>query len=122
MKSHKTTFATYIIGFLLSIILTIIAYLFALNHITSQHHLFEHPFLIGLFIVLAFIQLIVQLLYFLHLGHESKPRWNLVFFLSTFSVVLLVVVASLWIMSHLDYNMTPQDMNQQILIEEGLHQ
>lgn len=120
-ENHKTTFTTYIIGFLLSIILTIAAYLFAVNHITSRHELFSHELLIALFMGLAFIQLIVQLLFFLHLGQESKPRWNLVFFLATGGAVLTVVIASLWIMYHLNYNMTPQDMNHIIILEEGIH-
>lgn len=121
MHSQKTTFATYIIGFLLSVILTIAAYLFAINHITSRHELFSHEFLIAIFIALAFIQLVVQLLFFLHVGQESKPRWNLVFFVATGGAVLTVVIASLWIMSHLNYNMSPQDMNHIIILEEGIH-
>ena len=120
-NSHKTTFATHVIGFLLSIILTITAYLFAVNHITSFHELFSHEFLIAIFMGLAFVQLLVQLLFFLHLGQESKPRWNLVFFVATGGAVLTVVIASLWIMYHLNYNMSPQDMNHVIILEEGIH-
>jgi cytochrome o ubiquinol oxidase operon protein cyoD len=117
---HKSIFATYIIGFLLSIILTTVAYIFAMDHITSRHEMFSHAFLIPLFIVLAFIQLVVQLIYFLHIGADKKSRWNLVFFVSTFSIVLLVVVASLWIMYHLNYNMTPQQMNSKVMMDEGM--
>ncbi len=121
MHTQKVTVTTYIIGFLLSIILTFIAYLLAMNHINSLHPLFSRGIVIGVFLILAFIQLTVQLVYFLHLGQEAKPRWNLIFFFSTFSIVLLVVVASLWIMYHLNYNMMPTDMNHMILIQEGLH-
>lgn len=120
-ENHKTTVITYIIGFLLSIILTVASYLFAIQHLASSHSVFSHQFLTAIFLLCALMQLVVQLLFFLHVGQESNPRWHLLFFLSTFSLVLLVVIASFWIMSHLNYNMTPRDINQRILIEEGMH-
>ncbi len=106
---------SYIAGFVLSIFLTMSGYFLVVNHLlTSQ-------FLLAAIVILAVIQLLVQLFFFLHLGRESRPRWNLLFFLSTVSIILIVVVGSIWIMSHLNYNMTPKDMNAEILIEEGIN-
>jgi cytochrome o ubiquinol oxidase operon protein cyoD len=112
---------SYIFGFLLSVILTLSAYILAQIHITSTHEIIPHEVLIPLLIGLAMVQLCVQLIFFLHLFQESKPRWNFLFFVGTFMGVLLVVVMSLWIMDHLNYNMTPDQMKNQILHDEGIH-
>lgn len=112
---------SYIFGFLLSVILTLSAYILAQIHITSTHEIISHEVLIPLLIGLAMVQLCVQLIFFLHLFQESKPRWNFLFFVGTFMGVLLVVVMSLWIMGHLNYNMTPDQMKNQILHDEGIH-
>ena len=111
---HSITTKAYIIGFVLSLALTLLAYCFV------AYHIFTGVVLTTALLELAFVQLIVQLLFFLHLGQESRPRWNLVFFLLTFGVVLLVMVGSLWIMHNLNYNMTPQDMSKIIIEDEGI--
>jgi cytochrome o ubiquinol oxidase operon protein cyoD len=67
----------------------------------------------------AFLQLFVQLYFFLHLGQEEKPAWNLVFFIATVGVIFIVVAGSVWIMNHLNYNMTPQQMLHYVQNEQG---
>jgi cytochrome o ubiquinol oxidase subunit IV len=114
MKTHSTL-RSYITGFILSIVFTLLAYFAVVSHLVSG------GVLIVIIIGFAIVQLMVQLIFFLHIGQESKPRWNLTFFLSTASIVLLIVVASLWIMNHLNYNMmSPASMDQQILKGEGI--
>lgn len=126
ITEHKQTnthgsVSSYIIGFILSILITIAAYIPVYVHQTSAHEVFSHAFLIPFVLILAFVQLTVQLWFFLHIGKESGPRWNLAFFVSTFGLVLLVVVMSIWIMNHLNTNMTPADMTNFILHDEGIH-
>lgn len=104
---------SYVYGFCLSIVLTVIAYVLVAQHIWSG------MVLIAALFVLAFIQLTVQLLFFLHLGTEQKPRWNLVFFIATLGIIFIIVVGSLWIINHLNYNMTPAAMEQYIRSQEG---
>lgn len=115
------TMVSYILGFLLSAILTLGAYLVTMVHINSTHEVISHTVLIILLLVFAMTQLSVQLVFFLHIFGESKPRWNLLFFIGTFMGVLLVVIMSIWIMSHLNYNMTPDQMKNMILKDEGIH-
>lgn len=110
----------YIIGFLLSIILTFAAYIPVVIHSGSHHSMFSHELLIPLVLFFAIVQLVVQLLFFLHLGQEKKPHWNLIFFVSTVSIILLVVVGSLWIMYHLNYNMMPSQIDQHVMQDEGI--
>lgn len=121
-NEHQTThgsYGAYITGFVLSIVLTLAAYFLIVNH-----------WLLGLgallFVaVLAILQLLVQLLFFLHLGEERGPRWNLMTFLFAGMVVVIVVIGSLWIMYNLNYNMThdmtPDEIDQSIIEDEGIY-
>ena len=90
-----------------------------LIHTTSYHETISHEVLIPLIIGIALVQLVVQLIFFLHLLNESKPRWNLIFFISTIGIILIVVVGSVWIMNHLNYNMMPMQMNKYIQSQDG---
>ncbi len=90
---------TYIAGFILSVILTILPYLMVVDR-----GLKEQTLILGI-ILFALFQLLVQAVCFLHLSSKSEARWNLFTFLFTIMVVLILVVGSLWIMAHLDYNM-----------------
>jgi cytochrome o ubiquinol oxidase operon protein cyoD len=118
--SKTPTSATYIVGFGLSLLFTLLAFGLTELHVTSGHEMFTHQILLPVLIGLALLQMVVQLVFFLHLIHEDSPRWNLVFFVSTFGLVLLVVVASIWIMDHLNYSMKPESMTNYILQDEGV--
>jgi cytochrome o ubiquinol oxidase operon protein cyoD len=109
--SHGSV-ASYVVGFALSIALTLGAYF------SVTHHLFSHIGLIAVIFVLAMVQLVVQLLFFLHLGREGKPRFNLLTFLFMLLVLLIIVIGSLWIMNNLNYHsMTPNE----VIKDEGVH-
>lgn len=102
---------SYTIGFVISIVLTLTAYIVVTNH------WFSKQIIIYSIMGLAAVQLVVQLVFFLHLGRESKPRWNLAAFAFMLAVLLILVIGSLWIMNNLNYNMTmsPQEMNDYML-------
>ncbi len=61
--------------------------------------------LLPILLALAVIQLIAQLVFFLHLGRESAQKFKVVFFVSTSVAILVVVVSSIWIMTSLNYRM-----------------
>jgi cytochrome o ubiquinol oxidase operon protein cyoD len=111
--SGRGSLTSYSIGFAMSILLTLDAYLF------TVHHIFTGQGLVWAVMGLAWIQLLVQLLFFLHLGSESKPRWNLVMLLFALMVLVIIVFGSIWIMNNLNYHMsTPQE----IFKDEGIQQ
>lgn len=110
---------SYFVGFFLSAILTLLAYNLVLIHITSTHESISHEVLIPLIMGIALLQMIVQLIFFLHLLEEKGPRWNLVIFVMTASTFFMVVVASIWIMNNLNYRMTPRQVNQYIQDQAG---
>lgn len=90
---------TYLIGFVLSAILTLIPFLMVMNHTASKTVLF------GVIVAAALFQLVVQLMCFLHLGTAPDERWNLVSFIFTVIVIVLLVGLSIWIMWSLNANM-----------------
>ncbi|MGE3955009.1 MAG: cytochrome o ubiquinol/quinol oxidase subunit IV [Parachlamydiales bacterium] len=89
----------YLFGFVLSLLLTFGAYFIAL------HPTFAHP--IPYLATFAFVQAAIQMVLFLGLGKEKKPRWNLMLFFFMVSTALILILGSLWIMSNLHYNVMP---------------
>lgn len=90
-SSHGSV-KSYAIGFILSVILTLIPF-----------GLVMYPTLpksITLMIVLAFavIQVLVHLVYFLHLDRSEAQRENVIAFVFAGLVIVLLVGLSLWIM------------------------
>lgn len=103
---------SYSIGFGLAIILTLAAYL----AVTSGW--FSQTGTIIFISVLTIVQLIVQLVFFLHLGRD-KVKWKAAAFYTMLIILVLIVGGSLWIMYNLDYNMmmSPEAMEQHMIEE-----
>jgi cytochrome o ubiquinol oxidase subunit IV len=95
------SFKPQFLGFVLSLILTAASYL-----IVSHHHLSDGVLTLTI-IGLASAQALIQLIFFLHLGLESKPHWNTITFLFVLLVIVIVIGGSLWIMNNLNYNLMP---------------
>lgn len=93
------TYASYIIGFVLSILLTIIPYYIVVYLDISS------GFKTLAVVLLALAQLFVQLVFFLHLNTRSEKGWNFLSFVFTMLVVIILIGGSLWIMYHLRVNM-----------------
>lgn len=111
----------YVTGFIFSIVLTLLAFFIVQRHVSSDHSAYSHRFL-GLVIAFTAIsQLVVQLIFFLHLGKESKPRWNMLVFTFMVTVVVILVFGSLWIMYNLNYHMpSSQQVDQYLRSQDGL--
>ena len=92
---------SYMIGFILSIILTAIPFWMVMDGNAS------HGTILGVVLVCAVIQVLVHLVYFLHLDRKSEGGWNMVAIVFSAIIILIVVVGSLWIMWNLNYNMMP---------------
>lgn len=116
----KPNLYTYLIGFLFSVILTVLAFVLVQLHVSTGHNLLTHDVLIPTLLFFAFSQLIIQLIFFLHVLHEEKPKWNFVFFIGTFLLILMIIIASIWIMNNLNYRMMPESMTKFIIHDEGI--
>lgn len=86
---------SYLLGFGISIILTLIAFFLVYGQLLSGWYLNLAIVFLGL------LQAWVQLDFFLHLGEEAKPQWNFFSFLFMIVVVFILVAGSLWIMYNL---------------------
>lgn len=95
--SYKPQF----LGFVMSFVLTMASYL-----IVRNHHLSGGELTLAIF-GFALAQALIQLVFFLHLGMESKPHWNTIMFSFALLVILIIIGGSLWIMNNLNYNLMP---------------
>jgi len=89
----------YIVGFILSIILTIIPYFMVVNHTLAGNGL------VLVILAIGVVQLLIQLIFFLHLSFAPEQRSTSMAFVFTVLIVAILVVGSLWIMWNLNYNM-----------------
>lgn len=99
---HENAIRLRIVGFLLSLILTLVAYTIIVN--PEWFHLVP-PMAIKAILALAFAQALVQVLFFLDIWWEKGPLWNLNVFLSTLSIIFIIIFFSIWIMGNLDHRM-----------------
>ena len=61
----------------------------------------------GLISAFAAVQVVVHMIFFLHMNGKVEGGWNLLALIFTAIVVLIVLSGSLWVMYHLQANMMP---------------
>lgn len=91
-----------ITGFVSSLVLTLAAYYIILY--PDFFSLSVKTAIIAIF-ALALIQSFMQLIFFINVWREDGPLWNLAIFISTVSIIFIVIFFSIWIMNHMNYNM-----------------
>ena len=91
----------YMIGFALSAILTIIPFWLVMGNVLAPET--------TKWVILAFagVQLIVQMMYFLHLNSKSEGGWNMMAAILTIVILVIVLAGSIWVMHHMNSNMMP---------------
>jgi cytochrome o ubiquinol oxidase subunit IV len=107
---EQLSLGKYVAGFVGSIALTVTAYLLA------THESYSRSTVVAALACLALVQFVVQMVLFLHVGAERKPRWKLAVMVMMLGVVLILVVGSVWIMNNLNYRM----MNDPVKIQQYL--
>ena len=96
----KKTFSTYFGGFLMCVVLTLIPFYAVIHHMTSRHQLMV------ILWVCAILQFLVHVLCFLRLnGRTEQGQMNILSFIFTGIVAVVVIGGSLWIMTNLNYFM-----------------
>ncbi|WP_106743433.1 cytochrome o ubiquinol oxidase subunit IV [Yoonia maritima] len=100
-KDHGTM-AQLMIGFGLAALLTIIPFVLIIAEVAIAR-----TTLIGIIMGLGAVQIVVHLVYFLHVNRSTEQGWTL--FASIFAVLILVIVlaGSLWVMRNMNENMMP---------------
>lgn len=95
---------SYLIGFVLAVILTIVPFMLAMNGY------FTPGTTAAIVLGFAVIQVIVHLVYFLHLDPKSENGWNILALIFAVIILAIVLAGSIWVMHHLDTNMMPVHM------------
>ena len=92
----------YMTGFLLSVILTAIPFWLVMADVLDNKNA-------TISIILAFgaVQIVVHVIYFLHMDAKAEGGWTLMSFLFTATLLLIMLAGSIWIMFHLHENTHP---------------
>ncbi|WMY94950.1 MAG: cytochrome o ubiquinol oxidase subunit IV [Arsenophonus sp.] len=99
LKGKQVSIKTYLIGFISSIILTIIPFLMVINNTTS------HSNIVLTIIITGITQILIHFVYFLHIHTTSNKNWNIIALLFTITIIAIIVIGSMWIMYNLNINM-----------------
>ncbi|WP_336234896.1 cytochrome o ubiquinol oxidase subunit IV [Achromobacter dolens] len=100
------TLKSYVTGFILAAILTAIPFWLVMDRV------FESSRTTAL-IILAFaaVQIVVHIIYFLHMDAKSECGWNMLALIFTLVLVVITLSGSIWIMYHLNSNMMPMSIH-----------
>ena len=90
---------SYVIGFVLAVILTVIPFKLVMGGTL------EASTTLAVILGLAVVQIVVHLIYFLHLDSSSEQRWNVMALAFPAPILPIVVAGSLWIMHNMNANM-----------------
>ncbi|CAN7390976.1 cytochrome o ubiquinol oxidase subunit IV [Massilia sp. LjRoot122] len=91
----------YAIGFVLSLILTAIPFWLVMGKVLPPET--------TRFVILGFaaVQVVVQMIYFLHMNSKSEDGWNMMAMILTVVLLVIVLSGSIWVMTHMNANMMP---------------
>ena len=97
---HATT-RGYVVGFGLSVVLTAIPFWLVMAKVLPPAA--TAP------IILAFaaVQMLVHIVYFLHLNARVEGGWSMLALVFTVAVVVILLAGSVWVMFHMNANMMP---------------
>jgi cytochrome o ubiquinol oxidase operon protein cyoD len=100
----------YATGFVLSVVLTAIPFWLVMSGVLGDKTL--TALIVATF---AVVQVVVQMVFFLHMNTRSEGGWNFLALMFTVILVGIVLSGSLWVMYHLNHNMMPmpQAMTEQ---------
>jgi cytochrome o ubiquinol oxidase operon protein cyoD len=96
------TYKQYMTGFVLAVILTAIPFI-----LVMARPIPSPGYTAAIVLICALAQILVHMIYFLHMTPKAEDGWLL---LSTMFTIVLVVIAlagSLWVVFHLNRNMMP---------------
>lgn len=93
MRTNRKLLVSYIVGFALSIALTVLAFWSAA---------YGASLTIPLILIAALLQLAVQLIFFLHLASGSDAESRVPIFAFTLIIVGILVGGTFWIMTNLE--------------------
>ena len=105
---HQGSLRGYLTGFVLAATLTAIPFWLVMGHVFDNRWL-----TITIVLLLAVVQILVHIIYFLHLDTHSEGGWNMMAFIFTIVLVVIVLGASIWVMYNENSLMMPMSPQYQ---------
>ena len=98
---YHATLKGYATGFVLSVILTAIPFWLVMAKVLPPDA--------TKFIILGFaaVQVVVHMIYFLHMNAKVEGGWSMLALVFTAIVVVVMLAGSIWVMYHMNANMMP---------------
>jgi cytochrome o ubiquinol oxidase operon protein cyoD len=103
--SHSTL-KGYLTGFVLAVILTAIPF-----WIVMRGGIGESNTTALVILGFAVVQIVVHMIYFLHMNTRSEGGWTMLALIFTIVLVVITLSGSIWVMYHLNHNMMPNMMH-----------
>jgi len=101
-EANHGSFKGYMTGFLMSVVLTAIPFWLVMAKV------FDDKQATTIIIVgFAVVQIVVHMIYFLHMNTSSEGGWNMLALIFTMVLVVITLSGSLWVMYHMNANMMP---------------
>ena len=101
------TFRGYMTGFVLSVILTAVPFWLVMGNVLGDT--LKTSIVI---MALAAVQIVVHMIYFLHMNTKSEGGWTFLALVFTLTLVVITLVGSIWVMYHMDQNMMPMSPHE----------
>jgi cytochrome o ubiquinol oxidase operon protein cyoD len=101
------TFRGYMTGFVLSVILTAIPFWLVMGDVLDDTLMTSIVIM-----ALAAVQIVVHMIYFLHMNTKSEGGWTFLALVFTLTLVVITLVGSIWVMYHMDQNMMPMSPHE----------
>ncbi|MEK8050349.1 cytochrome o ubiquinol oxidase subunit IV [Ideonella sp. DXS22W] len=99
---YHATYKGYVIGFLLSVLLTAVPFWLVMGKVIAS------PATTAAVILgFAAVQVVVHMVYFLHMNAKVEQGWSLLALVFTGVLVVIMMAGSIWVMHHLNANMMP---------------
>jgi len=115
MHADHGSLKSYTTGFVLAVILTAIPFWLVMAKV------FDKSSTTGMVLLgFAAVQIVVHMVYFLHMNTKSEGGWSMLALIFTVMLVFIMLSGSLWVMYHLNHNMMPGMMSEET-VPESMH-
>jgi cytochrome o ubiquinol oxidase operon protein cyoD len=98
---YHATAKGYMIGFVLSVVLTAIPFWLVMAKVLPSSAT------AGIILAFAAVQMIVHMVYFLHLNAKVEGGWTMLATVFTIGLVVILLAGSIWVMYNMNANMMP---------------
>lgn len=106
------TFQSYMTGFVLAVVLTAIPFF-----LVMARPIESAGYTAAIVLVCALAQILVHMVFFLHMTPKAEDGWLLLSTIFTIVLVVITLAGSLWIVFHLNNNMMPGGIMEDMQME-----